>query len=56
MYFCDGKVIFVCILDVVFLQNSYNRIYKYIISFLILLTIKFDRKDDGTYDDELYRS
>ena len=29
MYFCDGKVIFVCILDVVFVQNSYNRIYKY---------------------------
>ena len=27
-----------------------------IISFLILLTIKFGRKDDGAYDDDLYRS
>ena len=26
------------------------------IPFLILLTIKFDRKDYGTYDDDLYRS
>ena len=56
MYFCDGKVIFVCILDVEFVQILIIVFTNTIISFLILLTIKFDRKDDGTYDDELYRS